>query len=129
MAFESSELHKADKRLATIIQDQSVRLNNIINNVLRLSRRERSKPEKIELSKWLEKFTEEFVRTNELQPDQIECKTTPIDGFVMMDPDNLHQVLWNLCKNAKKYALEQGDSEHIQLLANCNTISPNFLMK
>ena len=42
-----------------------------------------------------------------------------MDGFVMMDPDNLHQVLWNLCKNAKKYAVEQDNNNHIQLFANC----------
>ncbi|MFK7816645.1 MAG: PAS domain-containing sensor histidine kinase [Gammaproteobacteria bacterium] len=117
---ESSELHKADKRLATIIQDQSIRLNNIINNVLRLSRRERTKPEKIQINGWLQKFIEEFIRTNDLQKNQIVLNTTPIDGIVMMDPDNLHQVLWNLCKNAKKYAVAQGNSVHIQLSANCN---------
>jgi two-component system sensor histidine kinase PilS (NtrC family) len=117
---ESSELHKADKRLATIIQDQSVRLNNIINNVLRLSRREKSKPEKIEINPWLQKFIEEFIRTNDLQKNQLVMKTTPTDGTVMMDPDNLHQVLWNLCKNANKYGVEQDGNAQILLVANCN---------
>ena len=117
---ESSELHKADKRLATIIQDQSVRLNNIINNVLRLSRREKSKPEKIEINPWLQKFIEEFIRTNDLQKNQLIMKTTPIDGTVMMDPDNLHLVLWNLCKNANKYGVEQDGNAQILLVANCN---------
>ncbi len=61
---ESNELQEADKRLATIIQDQSIRLNNIINNILRLSRGEKAKPENIELRPWLTKFIEEFTRTN-----------------------------------------------------------------
>lgn len=115
---ESSELHKADKRLATIIQDQSVRLNNIINNVLRLSRREKSKPENIELSPWLRTFIEEFSRTNDLQDDWVSLKITPSDGSVIMDANNFHQVLWNLCKNAKKYGAQQGENVRIQLLAN-----------
>ena len=117
---ESSELHSADKRLATIIQDQSVRLNNIINNVLRLSKREKSKPEKIDLSPWLRKFLEEFSRTNDLQDDWFSLKITPPDGSVTMDANNFHQVLWNLCKNAKKYGVHQGENIHIQLLANIN---------
>ena len=117
---ESSELHKADKRLATIIQDQSIRLNNIINNVLRLSRREKVKPEIIELSKWLRKFIEEFSRTNDLKNDWVSLKITPPDGSVMMDSNNFHQVLWNLCKNAKKYGVKEGKVFHIQLLANIN---------
>ena len=125
---ESSELHKPDKRLATIIQDQSVRLNNIINNVLRLSRREKSKPEKIELKNWLEKFVEEFTRTNNLQNDWVSIKITPAEGTVIMDANNLHQVLWNLCKNAIKYGVESGKNAHVQLLANCNhSESPPFL--
>ncbi|NNC68892.1 MAG: PAS domain-containing protein [Gammaproteobacteria bacterium] len=117
---ESSELHKADKRLATIIQDQSVRLNNIINNVLRLSRREKPKPEKIELNTWLRNFLEEFTRTNDLQDDWVSLKITPPDGNVTMDANNLHQVLWNLCKNAKKYGASLGENVCIQLLANTN---------
>ena len=117
---ESSELHKADKRLATIIQDQSVRLNNIINNVLRLSRREKSKPEVIKLNNWLKKFTEEFTSTNDLLANWVSIKIIPPDGSVMMDTNNLHQVLWNLCKNANKYGVEPGKDTQVQLLANCN---------
>ena len=117
---ESSELHKADKRLATIIQDQSIRLNNIINNVLRLSRREKSKPEVIKLNNWLKKFTEEFTRTNDLQANWVSIKTTPPDASIIMDANNLHQVLWNLCKNANKHGAEPGKEIQIQLLANCN---------
>lgn len=125
---ESSELHMADKRLATIIQDQSIRLNNIINNVLRLSRREKSRPEKIELGTWLRKFIEEFIRTNDINNDWVSLKITPADGTVMMDPNNLHQVLWNLCKNAKKYGVEQDNDVRIQLLANSNhPESPPYL--
>lgn len=117
---ESSELHKADKRLATIIQDQSVRLNNIINNVLRLSRREKSKPEVISLNKWLQEFIEEFTRTNDLETSWVSINIDPPDGTVVMDANNLHQVLWNLCKNANKYAKEPGGNTQVQLLADCN---------
>ena len=117
---ESSELHKADKRLATIIQDQSIRLNNIINNVLRLSRREKSKPEAILLNKWLQEFIEEFTRTNDLAITWASIKIDSQDGTVVMDANNLHQVLWNLCKNANKYGIEPGKNTHVQLSAICN---------
>ena len=117
---ESTELHEADKRLATIIQDQSVRLNMIINNVLRLSRREKPKPEKIELSKWLRKFIEEFSRTNDLKNDWVSLKITPSNVTITMDANNLHQVLWNLCKNAKKYGSKNKEDFRLQLLVNAN---------
>ena len=117
---ESDELNKPDKRLATIIQDQSVRLNTIINNVLRLSKRDKAKPENIELRSWLMKFIEEFTRTNELENSSVSMKITPQDGSIAMDPDNLHQVVWNLCKNAKKYGAINGEKLQLQLHAVIN---------
>ncbi len=117
---ESADLNLADKRLATIIQDQSLRLNTIINNVLRLSRRDTAKPEKIELRSWLTKFTEEFTRTNDLPKEWISMHVSPKDGCVSMDPNHLHQVLWNLCKNAKKYAVGNGAETKVQFSAEIN---------
>ena len=114
---ESVDLNQADKRLATIIQDQSLRLNNIINNVLRLSRRDTAKPEKIELRSWLTKFTEEFTRTNDIPKEWISMRVSPQEGCISMDPNHLHQVLWNLCKNAKKYGVVNGVEANVQLLA------------
>ena len=125
---ESSELQQPDKRLATIVQDQSIRLNNIINNILRLSRREKAKPENIELRPWLTKFIEEFVRTNDIQKDSISMKISPPDGYISIDPNHLHQVLWNLCKNAKKYGLINGSEVKIQLAAKIGANSaPSYL--
>ncbi len=132
---ESDELHKADKRLASIIQDQSVRLNNIINNVLRLSRREKPKPETFELHNWLTEFMQEFTRTNDLLPDWASVRVLPKNAQVSMDPNHLHQVLWNLCKNAKKYGVqdEPDDSKinlksaKIQLFANIHETETPYL--
>ncbi len=114
---ESNDLNKADKRLATIIQDQSIRLNNIINNVLRLSRRDSAKPEKIVLRAWLTKFIEEFTRTNDLSQNWVSVNISPQDAYVSMDPSHLHQVLWNLCKNAKKYGALENPNAKVSLIA------------
>jgi len=132
---ESDELHKADQRLANIIQDQSIRLNNIINNVLRLSRREKPKTENIELHKWLSEFMQEFTRTNDLLPDWASIRVIPKDAQVSIDPNHLHQVLWNLCKNAKKYGQKdtlEADNTNIkmgkiQLFANINEAATTYL--
>ncbi len=122
---ESTELHKADKRLATIIQYQSIRLNNIINNVLRLSRKDSAKPETITLRSWLTKFIAEFTRTNDLPDDWISLKVTPQDSSVTMDASHLHQVLWNLCKNARKYGSNNDTSAKIQISAKIIKDSQN----
>ena len=125
---ESNQLQQADKRLATIIQDQSIRLNNIINNILRLSRREKAKPENVELRPWLTKFIEEFTSNNDMKKDAISVRISPPDATVLIDPNHLHQVLWNLCKNAKKYGKNNQEESKIQFIAKIGeNNSPSLL--
>jgi two-component system sensor histidine kinase PilS (NtrC family) len=85
---ESPGLTEDDRRLTEIIRTHSGRVSHIIDNVLQLSRRDMSRPERLPLRAWLEEFAAEFVRTLELQ-----------EGG---------QVMWNLCDNAVKYASETG---------------------
>jgi two-component system, NtrC family, sensor histidine kinase PilS len=97
-----------DRRLTEIIQTHSSRVSHIIDNVLQLSRRESSRPERLALKPWLEDFSREFTRTLELQEGELSLDAVPEDLYVRMDPSHLRQVLWNLCDNAVKYASETG---------------------
>ncbi len=98
----------SDRRLTEIIQTHSNRVSHIIENVLQLSRRESSRPERFALRSWLEDFAREFTRTLELQEGELSLDAVPDDVYVRMDPSHLRQVLWNLCDNAIKYASETG---------------------
>jgi two-component system sensor histidine kinase PilS (NtrC family) len=46
---ESEELNGADRRLTQIIQDHSERMNRVIENVLQLSRRQQTVPQRLDL--------------------------------------------------------------------------------
>ena len=105
---ESPGLNDDDLRLTEIIQTHSSRVSHIIDNVLQLSRRDSSRPERLELKSWLEEFVDEFVRTLELQEGELTIGDIPDDLEVRMDRSHLRQVLWNLCDNAVKYASETG---------------------
>ncbi len=105
---ESEGLTSDDRRLTEIIQTHSGRVSHIIDNVLQLSRRESSRPERLTLKTWLEDFAVEFVRTLELQEGEFSIGNVPDDLVVRMDRSHLRQVLWNLCDNAVKYASETG---------------------
>ncbi|MDH3434710.1 MAG: HAMP domain-containing histidine kinase, partial [Gammaproteobacteria bacterium] len=105
---ESAGLADDDRRLTEIIESHSSRVSHIIDNVLQLSRRESSRPERFRLGPWLEDFAQEFSRTLELQEGEFTIGSVPQDLEVRMDTSHLRQVLWNLCDNAVKYASETG---------------------
>ena len=105
---ESSALSDDDLRLTEIISTHAERVSHIIDNVLRLSRRESSRPERFELEPWLSDFAQEFTRTLELQEGELSVANVTKNLEIRMDPSHLRQVMWNLCDNAVKYASETG---------------------
>ncbi len=86
---ESPGLKEDDVRLTEIIQTHSSRVSHIIDNVLQLSRRESSSPERLDLGPWLEDFAEEFVRTLELQEGELSVVHVDEGTEVRMDRSHL----------------------------------------
>jgi two-component system sensor histidine kinase PilS (NtrC family) len=97
---------KDEHRLTDIIRVNSRRVSQIVESVLALSRREAARPESLQLVPWVEDFTREFVQTLELYEGAVSVVPGPghAEIEVRMDPTHLHQILWNLCDNAVKYA-------------------------
>ena len=104
---ESPRLSADDRRLIDIIRTNSGRVNEIIENVLQLSRRESSRPELIYLAGWSHDFAAEFSSTLELHEGQVSVTSTE-DVEVRFDPSQLRQIVWNLCENAIKYGSSNG---------------------
>jgi two-component system, NtrC family, sensor histidine kinase PilS len=101
---ESSSRPPEDQRLTRIIQEHSERINRIIENVLRLGRRDNPVPESFPLGLWLQSFVEEFTEYKRLSPVQITLNIEPADIEVRMDRSQLHQIVWNLCENGLRYS-------------------------
>lgn len=87
-------------KLARIITSQTQRLNGVVKNVLQLSRKQHSSPELINLMVWLTQFKNEFCHSSGLSEKQIDITIQPDSISVLFDPEQLHQVFWNLCSNA-----------------------------
>lgn len=112
---ESATIGAEEKRLTDIIRVNGSRVSQIVESMLTLSRRDTTQPEQIHLTPWLVQFSREFVHSLELYEDTVRCSETLDDLVVRMDPTHLHQILWNLCENAVKYASEAAGAIAVEL--------------
>ena len=111
---ESPAIGDGERRLTDIIRSNSERVSAIINNVLQMSRREATKPTRLNLAEWLDDFLNEFVETMQVPLAGIGVAEEADDLEVRIDPSHLHQVVWNLCDNAIKYG-EPRDGTSVEI--------------
>ncbi len=97
---ESPALPSEEKRLIEIIDGHCARMNNIVENVLQLTRREQAQPELLDLGDWLDDLAGEFARSKSLAADRLHIDRPDGELLVVADPSQLHQVVWNLAENA-----------------------------
>ena len=120
---ESPGLGAEGQRLTDIIRVNARRVNQIVESVLSLSRRNQARPERLQLVPWLEDFAREFVQTLELYADAIAVTDGLPDVEAEMDPTHLHQIIWNLCDNAVKYASATAGVIAVEL--SCGYLEPS----
>jgi two-component system, NtrC family, sensor histidine kinase PilS len=125
---ESPQMATADLRLTEIIQQHSQRMNAIIENILQLSRRQRSRPEEFKLSPWLREFIATFCSTQGIDTRHIDIDITPPGTIVRIDPSQLNQVLWNLCRNGIRYSRENTGEPRLKLRGGISEESPNPIL-
>ena len=119
---EATDESPENKRLLEIIHTNTLRVNNIIENVLQLGRRDRSAPEHIVLEEWLTNFGAELTQSQGCKPDDISTSISPPDISIFIDATHLHQVLWNLCQNGLRYSIDVPDQARLQINVS---VAPN----
>ena len=112
---ESPNISDEDRRLTEIIRSNAGRVSDIIDNVQRLSRRERAQRERISLRGWVEEFQEEFCETMQWPHDRLLIETAGPEVEARVDPNQLRQIVWNLCENAIKHAIGEDQAQVIDL--------------
>lgn len=113
---ESEGLSDADRRLLEIVQGQCTRLNGIINNVLGLARRERCRPERIDLVHWTREFVDEYSAAHAHTGVRLEARTELRRLEVQVDPQQLHQIASTLVSNAIAYGHLPGETPRVAML-------------
>lgn len=114
---ESASMEEEDRRLVEIVNNHCTRANEVIENILQLSRRERSRPENIDVNAWALNFVEEYKQNNDLGQDHLRAITQNRQIEAMVDPQHLQQVVWNLVQNAIRYGREPGAVARVVVVA------------
>jgi two-component system sensor histidine kinase PilS (NtrC family) len=97
------------KRLITIIQDNTRRLDRMVNDVLRVRRDDISHRESFKVVDYLKTFVEQFCQIQKINAEMFELELHA-DPYVWFDRSHLNQVMWNLCRNASRHCRGQKGS-------------------
>jgi len=112
---ESENLPDGDARLVDIIHNQSRRMNGIVENILQLSRREKSRPDIFDLGAWLKEIVDEFKNALPAMDIDLSSDVDEQEVLVLFDRSQLHQAVWKLMENALQHAGREGVPPHVKI--------------
>lgn len=104
-------------KLLDIIHRHCGRVNQIVENVLQLSRQKPPAFQKLWLLQWLKKFRFEYLE-NQHESDSIEIDSTGEDTQIFFDPSHLSQILVNLVDNGLRYSEQQTQQRWVKLMVS-----------
>ena len=125
---ESNDINKGDKRLSEIIQNHTVRMNGVIENVLQMSSRQNAEPRELALQEWIGVFLEEFSAgvADELV---IETEFPPGQLLIEFDPLHLSQVLGNLYQNGLRYSAKYVGENKLKVICDTDPITDKVYLE
>jgi len=112
---ESEHLRGTDRRMVEIINRNTSRLNEVVENILSLSRQRPVEAEKIRLDVWLNKLCAEMGNDYRLKPEQMVSYVSPPDTNLVFDPQQVFQIVNALVENAIKHQAHKAEKLVISL--------------
>ncbi|HTT10157.1 MAG TPA: HAMP domain-containing sensor histidine kinase [Burkholderiaceae bacterium] len=91
------------RRLVAIVRENTLRLNRLVEDVLRVARREPPLGDEIALGRFVGDWLQEFERDRGLPAGRVRVEARS-DLVVKFEPSHLRQILFNLIDNALRYA-------------------------
>lgn len=106
LLIEDTSEASGEMRLLQIIHDNTQRLDRMVQDVLRLNRRDRALRETFGVVDYLRTFVGQFAEIEKV-PDGVIAIDAEIEPEVTFDRSHLNQIMWNLCRNALRYCRRQ----------------------
>lgn len=113
-------------RLTRIMRDNTRRLDRLVSDIMQLNRRDRIASERIELKSWLPVFLEDFAANESVPSERFALEATR-EVAIEFDREHLRQVLWNLLRNAVRYARVERRSVRVELRALAHRVELNVI--
>lgn len=114
---ESPTLSPQDKRLAEIIRTQGSRMDAIVDDVLRLSRKDPPRTRPLDLKVWLQTQADEVRNRCDRGGGtgaELHLHLDDTNLTAVCDEGHLSQIFWSLCENASRYG-RRPDNERLVL--------------
>lgn len=123
LLLEDEQIDPTTTRLLQIIQDNVQRLDSIVQDVMQLNRRDRAQIAPLPVSPFLHEFREHFCQVENIPFEGLTLEFVasetgmPLSEAteVAFDRHQLHQILWNLCRNGWRHGRKQTGSVCIRV--------------
>jgi two-component system sensor histidine kinase PilS (NtrC family) len=119
---EDESTDPTHRRLLDIVGSNVLRLDGMVQDVLQLNRRDRAKPETIETEDFLKDFRMQFCQVEHIPDNAFLLKFPTGIPAISFDRHHLHQVFWNLCRNAWRHGRKTAGSLSIEVNASLNRV-------
>jgi two-component system, NtrC family, sensor histidine kinase PilS len=100
---ENSDLPDTEKRLTQIITQHSSRINNIIEDIMQISRGRVANQDSIVINDWIQHFIDAFCLSCKVNQKCFDLQIGTPDIHLIFDSGHLNRILTNLCNNAKTH--------------------------
>jgi len=110
---ESEKLDNDDKQLSGIIVKHTARVNRIIENVQKISRREPPARDRVDLNEWLRGFVAHFKELHGEAIIDVDNCETPLE--VNVDTSQLTQVVRILAENAIRHSAKDAGEYYVKI--------------
>ncbi len=110
------------RRLASIVRENALRLNRLVDDILRVARREAPLGEDIELAGFLDGWLDEFLRDRPQAQGRVVLEARA-EVHVKFERSHLRQVLYNLLDNALRYASDAVGAVRVLVVQRQSTVS------